>query len=371
MPQSGDESTSSRLAFVRPPEGAGKAGLWNVLVEPILARRRTLYFGVFLSAVVASAFYFMAPDTYLTTARILPSTRQGSLTDVLGKLSFSLADRAGIPGSPELPGDESSMFVEVLRSDFVRDHVIGHTYRIPEFRDSAFTLYEHFELTIREPAYRTLAGISAISRDSRTGVVTVSVETANPLLSAQIAEQFLSGLSDYYANQRSGALQRVEQFLAERSESSQRELLAAEDELAEFQARNRNYALTDEPDLTKELRQLTRAVELKSTTFITLHQQHILARIEAEKSLPTVQVLDAPRPATESSGPHRLRGILAIMFLTAALIAGLLAFNRWIRLLLGPGNLSKLQIVGHVIGSDLKNAGRLSRMRRKHVDVGD
>ena len=123
-----------------------------------------------------------------------------------------------------------------------------------------------------------------------------------------------------------------------------------------FRSRNRNYAAADDPDLAKDLGRLERDLELKTAIYMTLNQQYLLARIEAQKDVPSFQMLDRPRPATVKSGPHRIKGTLAAGLAAALFCVGSLVAIRWLKLVLEPADATKLGSMVSEVKADLKRA---------------
>ena len=201
--------------------------------------------------------------------------------------------------------------------------------------------------------------------DSRTGIVSVTAETTYPHLSAQIVEEFTSALSEYNSTHRKTVLVDVQHFLADRLDESNESLMRAEETLAVFRANNRNYAGSDNPELARDLGRLTRDVALKNEIYLTLNQQYLMVRLEAQKEVPAFQVLDHPRPATVKSGPARMRGTLLVALSVVVFSIGTLVAWRWITLLVGPDESRLIKSMATEITGDISLA--FAKVRRLPV----
>lgn len=352
MAESKGPTGYKRLELTRGAEPVTGGSVWPMLLEPVVAKRRQIAWAVLASVVVAVCVFSLLPNRYMSTARILPESRQSGFSGVLSRYSAGILESAGL-GGRALSEDESALYVEILKSDYVKDDVLEHFYDIPKARPVPLTLYDYLKVEVREQAYEKLGELVQMSKDNRTGIVTVTAETTQPELSAQVATQMVSALARYNATQRKTALAEVERFLAEKLEGSADELHESEEALAQFQSRNRNYVGADDPELARDLGRLERDLELKTATYMTLNQQYLLARIEAQKEVPSFQFLDRPRPATTKSGPHRIRGTLAAAFATALLLVGSLVSLRWLKLVLGPGDAVILKSMASEVTGDV------------------
>ena len=96
-----------------------------------------------------------------------------------------------------------------------------------------------------------------------------------------------------------------ETYLADQRITRGDDLRRAEDSLQQFMNVNRNWSTSSDPRLQTELARLKRDVELHAQTYLLLSQQLELARLEVQKDIPIVRVLDEPTLPTQKSGPRR------------------------------------------------------------------
>ena len=91
---------------------------------------------------------------------------------------------------------------------------------------------------------------------------------------------------------------------------------------------NQDYlvAFKDVPELGKELAELVREVKIQNEVYLLLQQQYFKERIQENRDLPTIEVLDEAIPPLKATGPRLifstvLGGIFAFLFMSFIYIA--------------------------------------------------
>lgn len=91
---------------------------------------------------------------------------------------------------------------------------------------------------------------------------------------------------------------------------------------------NQDYlvAFKDVPELGKELAELVREVKIQNEVYLLLQQQYFKERIQENRDLPTIEVLDEAIPPLKAAGPRLifstvLGGIFAFLFMSFIYIA--------------------------------------------------
>jgi uncharacterized protein involved in exopolysaccharide biosynthesis len=274
---------------------------------------------------LVSVIMLLTPNVYRSNATILPS---GSV-DQLGGLK-SLAGLTGM-----LPTDENSsqLFPVVLQSRAVRDAVLDATYSFShDGEQKVMSLSEYFDTKDPDELRLQLGRATSISVSKQTGVIELMVETENAGLSQAVAAQYLKELEYHNLHRRrSEARERVD-YLSRELPHRTEELQAAEDALSAFRQNNSNWAATTDPELLKLLGRLERDVSTKERTVSYLSQELEAARLDAQKDIPVVRVLDQPVVPTQKAGPRRTLTVLVtgmiVMMLSVALV---LAFELMIK----------------------------------------
>jgi uncharacterized protein involved in exopolysaccharide biosynthesis len=275
------------------------------ILHSLLKRRRTIIGVVGISCVLAALVMILTPNRYTSSATILPSGK----SDKMG----SLRAIVGLVGGPNLTDDNgSALYPVILRSNLVIDSVLAHQYTFDKNDETVtMTLAEFFEKENPDRLRNALSGMTSISSNTRTGEINVSAETEYPLLSQAVVNQYLVQLERFNLySRRSEAGERV-RYLTREVEERRRSLTEAEDSLSSYQSRNRSWAGSTDPVILKEVGRLRREVEIKVQTLAYLTQEFEAAKLDAQKDVPVVRILDYASLPTLKSGPHRTITVLA------------------------------------------------------------
>ena len=277
----------------------------------------------------AARMLFLSPDIYAAKVTILPSGGQGQ-SSVMGLLaSFTGAPPVAMGGGEE---NSSALFPRILESRTLGIEVLRAQYSFDDGGEKVnTTLYAYLGAENEDEALLGLAGLRAIDIDKETGMLTLSVRTATPQLSAQICERYVEALEKFNDETRHASAAHHGEFIRERLNHTLAELAAAEEELANFKARNMRM---NDPELELARMRLERDVVLKSQVFTTLTSQAEVARIEEAKNIPVVRILDRPTvPAVPVPVPlvaGMVAGLIVGVILALTSVAGV-EFWRYLR----------------------------------------
>jgi len=313
-----DIRTREKLILDNGPQSSSSSELLTLLAS-LVRNRRWVYLLVGVTVLATVVFCLLLPNRYTAKALILPS---GGTPNSLG----GLREFAGLLGespfaSAEMKSEQSSyLYPDILKSRLISEAVINRVYQYPQGgKNRNQNLFNYFKAKKMDGAIKALTRITCFEMDRKTGVITISATTKNRHLSAAIANEYIDRLEEYNLDTRRSKSKENEKFISRRLEEVKAELRQAEDNLETFQLKNRNFNTASSPELAAELARLEREVEIKSNVFLTLTQQHELARVETKKDVPIVQVLDYAKPPDEKAGPNR-----KLLVLTSLLLSSLL-----------------------------------------------
>ncbi len=163
-----------------------------------------------------------------------------------------------------------------------------------------------------DAALKVLAGLVSTSHDLETGLMTISVTTEDPLLSAELARTFVQQLSKRVHTVRTQKARENLAFIEQQFAEAEQQLRAAEEALAQFDDRNTNPQTAR---LRTERDRLQRQVTFASQLYGDLQAQRTQAQIELQRSEPVVTVLQQPAVPLEPSGPNRKLIVLLALIL--------------------------------------------------------
>lgn len=257
----------------------------------------------------------LLPNKYKSTATILPSGTVDAIAE--------WKDLAGLGGFALNDQNTSELFPVILRSRQISEVVLNREYSFTDnSKPMTLTLAEYFGLDSPDRLRQALANTTSIGLDKKTGVLDIAVETKYPEFSRAILNQYLTELETFNLHKRRSQGKDNAQYLARQLKEMQRELEQAEDSLEQFQLVNRDWATSSDPAITKTLSRQQRDIEVKSKTYLFLRQEYEIAKLDAQKDVPIVRILDQPSLPTEKSGPHRSLAVIisGLISLFAALL---------------------------------------------------
>jgi len=304
---------------IKGPQNESPSPFWETIILPVLRYKRMVYTVVATSVLVTLAICLLMKNKYTSTATILPSS-PASLSSELKDLAAGSLGELGLGTTTSLE-NVSALYPSVLTSRMISEKIIKRKYKFyHKSKPMTMTLEEYIDAPNMDKSMAKLGKIARIGSEKKTGVVTITVTTTFPELSAAVAHAYLDELDDYNINHRQSTASENEKFTSRRLMEIRRELELAEDTLKAFKESNLNYMFSNDPGLQLELSRLQREVDIKSALYLTMTQQNELARIEAAKDIPVIQVLDRGSVPLVKSSPRRS------LYLAASLM-GSLAFS--------------------------------------------
>ena len=281
---------------------------------------------VFGVTVIAAGVSFLLPEYFRSTAVLLPETEKGKLAS-LGGIS-DLAALAGVNVGGE--GSLAKLYPTILRSESVLRSVMYAKYQTKKFKEPV-DLLQFWEIEERTPerssevALKTLREELEISLDNKTNVVSISIETREPSLSADIVNNVIGALDKFFRTKKTTNAGEQRKFIEGRLVEIKADLEKAENTLKEFRENNRQ--ISSSPQLLLEQERLIREVQINTTIYVELKKQYEIVKIEEIKNIPIVNVMDAARPAQWKERPKRAR-IVVTSFITMVLATCYYAFGK-------------------------------------------
>jgi hypothetical protein len=253
------------------------------------------------------------PNYYRSEARILPVEAKGT-GGGLGNLA-SAAAAFGV----NLPSSDSgeTNFTDILASRTIREQLLNKefTFKVRRHRLGSETVYKGSLMNFLgaeqvDQGMRSLKSIITITRDLKSRVITIEVETISPELSQQIVRQ-LVWLLEQFAQDRGrtrGGAKAI--YAGARLEEAQKELLESESALRRFLDNNHNYQGSQDPAVRLTGMRLDADFRLRQQLLTTLALSREQALMEEKNDMPILNILDAGNYPYEKSKPSRSEIIL-------------------------------------------------------------
>jgi uncharacterized protein involved in exopolysaccharide biosynthesis len=218
--------------------------------------------------------------------------------------------------------NSSQLFPSILRSNQVKDPLLKKEFKFEDDGEAMIlTFPEYLGDDNPDRLRKALDEITEINMDKKTGVIRLAVETEYPAFSQAVLKEMIAELENFNLYKRHSQAKNRERYLAREMAVREQELKEAETKLEEFQAVNRDWEMSSDPELLRIMMQMKRDIEIKSKAYLFLREQYEIAKLEVQKDLPVVVLLDEPSLPTQKSSPHRV-----VMILFAGIIAFVLTF---------------------------------------------
>ena len=288
---------------------------WKNILSLLWYSRKFIGIVTSIVTVLAIIISLIIPDSFQSTAVLLPDIDKSKLGSTSSNLS-SLAAMAGV----NLGGDVSvvRLYPTILRSESVLKTVLYSKYHTIKYSDS-INLIQYWEIKENnheqeyEVALKKLRDGLDVGMDLKTGVLTMSIETEEPQLSADILNNTICIADKFIRIQRNTNASEQRKWIEVRLVEVHADLSKAEDSLKVFREKNR--IITGSPQLMLDQERLIRDVQINSAMYVELKRQYELAKIEEIRTTPIINVLDYGRAAAKRENPKRRIIVLVSLLL--------------------------------------------------------
>lgn len=280
----------------------------------LLRKKKFIILVTTLVTIAAVIVSLVLPETFKSTASILPDTDRSRLTSLGG-----LADLASMAGVGAADASPVKLYPSILTSETILKNVILHKYKTQKYQDSV-TLLQYWDIRAKTPqlsyalTLKTLRDELDVALDPKTNIITIALEAEEPQLTADIINTMLGELDQFMRSKRTTNATKQRQWVEARLGEVQQDLADSENRLKYFREKNR--IVLGSPELMLEQERLLRQVQINSTLFSELKKQYELARIEEVKNTAIINVLDPAVPAAKKEHPKR-----TIIVLTSFMVA--------------------------------------------------
>lgn len=217
----------------------------NVANLRLVWNRRNFLWRVVASGLLLSvAVAFLIPARYTSTMKLMPPDQSpGSMLGALSALSSNSSgdSTAGLGALAGIAGDvlgvktSSDLFIGILQSRTVQDHVINKFDLRKVYRDRRM-----------EDARKDLSQKTELGADRKSGIITVEVTDHDPGRAAAICREYVENLNGLLVSLNTSAAHREKAFLEERLQEVQKDLKQSEKKLSEFSSKNATLDLKEQ-----------------------------------------------------------------------------------------------------------------------------
>lgn len=310
------EMTDDRLTTAT----SGNVDEWSPgnILPAAWTHRKGLLTAATIVAAATLIVNLLLPAWYRTTAKLLPDLERSRPVG-LGQAA-EVAQLVGVGGPSQDPG---RLYPAILTSETILREAILTRYRTQTHPDSVdligvFNPRGETPEENLETISSRLRDLMGVQFESRTGVVTVSLEMRDPQLAADVLNTIIGSLDLFMRRKRATNATEQRKWVEMRLRDIRLELRTAEENLRSFREKNRR--MLDSPLLLLEQERYVREVQMKSAVLIELIKQLELAKIEEIRNIAIVSVLDPARPPVRRERPRR--AVNTILAFIGTLLAG-------------------------------------------------
>jgi len=330
-------------------------------VNVILKRRWLIVVGVFLSVLLVGIKSKTMPPVFTASAKFLPSKNP----DMISRMGTLVGG-----GKVETFEDNvtSEYYTELLKSNSFLERIAKRKFLSKKFGGdidliSYYKIEDNNDNVRLIKAKRAISGNLKISIERSTKLINLSYSTTEPELSAEIVNGFLEELIIYNQDIRDTKAKQNRKFIEGQLEETHQLLKKAEEDLADFAARNRKIAT---PELEVDLDRLKRNVKVQEEVYITLKKQVELAKIEEQERKPAIEIIEKAAVPLYKSAPKTRKNLILAVFVSFALFVGLAFVLEHLRKM-NPGEERTQEFLKYL--KDIKNdfgiVARIIKKRKK------
>lgn len=288
------------------------------LVAALWARRGRIALFALAGAAIALALAFLLPPTFVAGVSVLEAPRSGgaSALDQMGVSAEMLGLRTGGGGNSALT------YPDVLRSRRLLGALLEKRFRTA---DGAEHLLADWVLPGKPGPQRSERAMDRLRKrfdialDRRTNLLRVSVSDRDPVLAAAVANAACAELQGIVMNAMMTQAGANRRFVGEQLANARRDLSRAENALRGFSEGNLRFG--NAPRLALDQARLMREVRTQEEIVIALTRQYEMAKVDENRDVPVLNVLDPAVPPAFRSSPRR--GLMTAMGLALGLAMGI------------------------------------------------
>jgi hypothetical protein len=259
-------------------------------------------------------------DRWRTQAQILPAMESRNAQG-MGQLAAAAAAMGIMPSS----GDGGELnYVDILNSRRLREELLAtrfsfqyRKWRLGHPVQVNGTLHSFLKVRTMDQALMRLVPMIQVSRDLKTKIISISVETPSPELSRQMADRLIELLDSFLIEKGRTRASIKADFTGKRLEDAREAALCAKGRLQGFLERNRNFAASADPSVRLQGTSLEMEWKLREQLVTSLALNHEQALIDEKNDMPLLNVMDRPYLPEEKSGPSRFKLMLQSFILFA------------------------------------------------------
>ena len=288
--------------------------------KKLLKNNRKILFGlpIIITLFMSVYVFWIANPVYTSVSKVLPISEDGSSSSGFSGVAAQLGISIPLSMGGTVPWDE--VYPEIVQSSNLLSTILPESFSTKKYgeislldiliKEHNLSKYEEKDLTNR--AITNLQKMIKISKDRLSPVVTISVESFEPLFAAELSKMLIEKSGQIQNQLRTNRVRQKRLFIEERLKSVSGEMKKMEKELREFREYNRN--LSSSPTLQMRVQEMGRERDLQNSLYVTLKTQYEKAKIDEVERNDMVQQIDGPNIPVKLTRPRRGLSIILSLF---------------------------------------------------------
>lgn len=287
------------------------------VVKKLWRNRKLISFVTIFFMIIGIIYALFATPIYKSTLTMYPASggeKMGGLASMAASFGISTGD-----------SNETYNIEDVVKSRTIAREVVLHKWKTKKY-DKPVSLIEFSGEEVKDTlkalykAIKNYGKIVTISSNKKTGLITLNVESEDPILSAEIGNYLGKAVTEYVQEYQGTKTIKNIEHINKRLLTVNNELIDVEEKLKTFQIKNRDMS---SPQIQLEFGRLQRKLQIKQQVYLTLNQQIELAQIENIKKSSVINILDRAEVAIKKSRPKRSLICFAFTFIGVIFGCGL------------------------------------------------
>lgn len=189
--------------------------------------KRRMIFSITAIGILVSLLYaYSLPNIYSASTTVLPADNASPYTNMMAMLSSGSA-AAGLSSEALGINTPGELFIRILGSRTVQDSLIAR-----------FDLAHYYKSSLPQDARGSLASDTSIDEDRKSGLISITVRSKNPVLAANLAQGYVSELNRVVTDSSTSTARRERIFLEGRLKDVKQDLDDSSKALSEFSAKS-------------------------------------------------------------------------------------------------------------------------------------
>lgn len=285
--------------------------------------KRPLKMGLAAALLTALISLFLH-NRYASMSTLLPQRDHGKSEVMMGLSVLGGGAGGALAGLGGLGSGDDLANVDILQSRWLETRLLQARYSF-EYKAWYFgspkqvqsTLYDFLEPKDLDQALKTVDKWISVSRDIKSGLITLTIEAPSPQLAQEMSANALKYLDEFLEQKTRADGAKRAKFYQDRLADAQIQSLASEQSLAHFASRNLNYQSSPNPDVRLEGLRLEGDLLGKRQLVASMNLALQQAMVDESNTMPVLSVLDQPNLPNRKSGPSRSLIVLVGFLLVA------------------------------------------------------